>query len=185
MNKEDVMIKLRKLKALAEKGVGGEKINAEKLYRQLVKRYHMDESELGDDIITNHSLVVKEMYNRKLIKQIVCSQTKRDCKILVDKIPPKDRKTIDEAYGVKGANVFIECTELEFLEIVYKYEIYKNAFEKELETCLVSFCYVNDLLVNTENATEDSKYGKDFEAGVFLHSLAMDKINIHKGIERK
>lgn len=185
MRKEDVIIKLRKLKTLAEKGVGGEKVNAEKLYRKLLKRYHIEEGNLTEDVISNHSIVIREMYNRELIKQIVYSQTKGSCKILVDKIPTKDRKIIDEVYGVKDANVFIECTELEFLEIIYQYEIYKNAFDKELNTCLVSFCYVNDLLTDTDGDSKAPTYEKEFEAGVFLHSLAMNKIDTHKGIERK
>lgn len=185
MEKEEVIIKLRKLKALAEKGVGGEKLNAEKLYRKLLKTYHIEESNLTEDVVTNHSIVIREMYNRELIKQIVYSRTKGSCKILVDEIPVKDRKIIDEKYGVKNANVFIECTELDFLEIVYQYEIYKNAFEKELNTCLVSFCYVNDLLMDTDGTSKAPTYEKEFEAGVFLHSLAMDKIDIHKGIEKK
>lgn len=40
---------LKKLQALAERGVGGEKESAERKLRELIKKYNIDEAELAED----------------------------------------------------------------------------------------------------------------------------------------
>ena len=42
---------LQKIKALAEKGQGGEKINAQKILAQLMEKYNISETELSDEVL--------------------------------------------------------------------------------------------------------------------------------------
>lgn len=42
---------LKKLQALAERGVGGEKETAERKLKQLIKKYGIEEAELSEDKI--------------------------------------------------------------------------------------------------------------------------------------
>lgn len=46
---------MKKLQRLAERGVGGEKEGAQKKLQQLMKKYDIEESDLSDDKLEDHS----------------------------------------------------------------------------------------------------------------------------------
>ena len=54
MTREQAQEKLKKLKALAERGVGGEKETAMKLYRELMKKYEIEEEEILSETLKVH-----------------------------------------------------------------------------------------------------------------------------------
>ena len=54
MTREQAQEKLKKLKTLAERGVGGEKTTAEKLYREFMEKYEIREEEILSEKIETH-----------------------------------------------------------------------------------------------------------------------------------
>lgn len=54
---------LKKIKALAERGYGGEKENAEKLLKKLMKEYNIKEEDLDEDVIKDFPFKKPKFYN--------------------------------------------------------------------------------------------------------------------------
>ena len=61
---------LNKLKALAERGVGGEKETAQRKLQELMEKYEIDENDLSDDKKEKYQFKYKNEFEKKLIKQI-------------------------------------------------------------------------------------------------------------------
>lgn len=68
MNKKDL---LRKLKALAEKGVGGEKINAQKKLEALMQKNGITEDELDEETAIECLFNISGIRERRLLMQII------------------------------------------------------------------------------------------------------------------
>lgn len=183
MKKEEVIKKLQKLRELADRGVGGESTNARKLYERLMLQYGIAEEELEEEEVTIHPLVIREEYLQRLIKQITACHTKGICRVIKDDIPAKNRRTIDKAYG-KNTNVFLECTKMEFIQVMLEYDIYKESLKKSLSAFLFAFFQKNDLLVErSENYADLSKEEKKRVIEAMGYSISMAKTPVNKRIE--
>lgn len=190
MKREQVLRKLRKLYELKNRGVGGEKINAQALYDKLCAQYKITSDELDEEKTVEHALVVPEYYNERLLCQLVACRTKGKTRVLDSrkKIPSKDRKLMDELYGVKGWNILVVCTEAEFIQVMFEYDIYKKDLLAELDSFLYGFFRTNDLLIdNPEDAPK--KELSDEERTMVMkgiaYSMNMSKTKIQKQLEKK
>lgn len=67
---------LKKLQALAERGVGGEKETAERKLRELIKKYNIDEAELAEDKLKEFEFKYSNPQEEQLIRQLFfeCSE---------------------------------------------------------------------------------------------------------------
>ena len=70
MTKEQVVKKLKALKALAEQGVGGERESALKLYHKLLEKYQIDEGEILEERVTLHWFSYKTEHEEELLTRI-------------------------------------------------------------------------------------------------------------------
>lgn len=61
---------MKKLQALAERGVGGEKETAERKLKQLIEKYGIEEAELSDDKILEFKFHYKGEWEKRLLRQI-------------------------------------------------------------------------------------------------------------------
>ena len=61
MNNKEELVK--KIKALAESGVGGEKKNAQKLLQELMTKYNISEESLNGEIINEFELKIPKFFN--------------------------------------------------------------------------------------------------------------------------
>lgn len=68
MNKKEL---LRKLRALAEQGVGGEKLNAQKKLEEMLKKYNISDKELDEETVELYHFKVRGERERLLIAQIM------------------------------------------------------------------------------------------------------------------
>ena len=59
MNKEDL---IKKIKALADRGIGGEKENAQKLLKELMQKYNINEEEISEDVIKEFDIKMPKVY---------------------------------------------------------------------------------------------------------------------------
>ena len=62
---------LQKLKALAERGVGGEKEGAERKLKQLMAKYGVDQLELEGDQVSRYEIKYRGEFEKRLLSQIV------------------------------------------------------------------------------------------------------------------
>jgi hypothetical protein len=128
---------LKKLKALADRGVAGEAKNAQVMLDKLMQKHGISLSELEDE-------QVKLFYwNADGIDREILLQ----CKAMVS----RDRS----AYGFPeekikefslGGNVAIDCTISEFLEIDQMFAVYSRLYKSESRVFFMAFLKANNLL---------------------------------------
>lgn len=135
---------IKKVKALAERGVGGEKTNAQALLKKLMEKHGVKDEDLEDDKkIWNLVFVPAE--RRALFYQVAGTVLGKD--IYVDNSDDED-------------SIFIQCTKAEAIEIEAKYTVHWDGFKGEIDVLLAAYIIRNDLVVkdagymNPNNLTE-------------------------------
>lgn len=133
----------KKLKALADKGVGGEKLNAKNMLDSLLKKHGLTIDDIEIEKESEYFFKLKPDEHR-LWNQIVHS-VRNDIKCY-GKFPQKDIKQI----GLSG-NYCIISTLAEYIEIEAKFKIFMRLYRDELNIFYHSFCTANNLLVDPKN----------------------------------
>lgn len=124
---ENVLRKIKKIKALAERGVGGEKSTAEqKLNKLLEENDIVSLDELEREQAEFELFSYNGKYEKKLLLQCMY-------KVLND---------LDfETYHRRGTKqkVGIYCTKAEKIEIQLEFDFYKNALHEEMDRFVRAF----------------------------------------------
>ncbi len=142
-NMSKVIELAKKLKALAENGVGGEKINAQKMLESFMKKHHITSEDIESDSILEYYFKIAPAYGALFV------QISKRKNINIKTYGEFPQKTIKE-YKLKG-NYMLECTKEEYVYISTAFDILKRQYEKELEIFYYAFCRSNDLLVDRRN----------------------------------
>lgn len=106
---------LKKIRALAEHGVGGEAENAEKLLARMMKKYGISEAELDEETRVRHDFTYHGGEEKKILKQVVYKVT--------------GGYTYELVYTASGRKV----------EIEYLFDFYKRLWEKEKDAFLAAY----------------------------------------------
>jgi len=142
----------KKLKALADKGVGGEKENAEKMLSDLMKKHNLTIEEIEGEVEGEYFFKI-EQADVMLWRQIVANVNYKIPKY--GEFPKSDIKK----YHLKG-NYLIKCTAAEFVEIESKFNFYKNLYKQELEVFYSAFIHANSLY-SSRPAKESDDWDND------------------------
>ena len=125
--REKITEKLKKIKALAERGVGGEKETAMKIYEDLKARYELEDEEIMQDEVTIHWFGYANELEEELLKWVFYKVTgDKDCYAYQGKY--KRRKK-------RGC----ECTEIEAAEIILLFSFYREKLKQELKIFMIGF----------------------------------------------
>lgn len=125
---------LQKIKALADRGEGGERENAATLLEKLMNKYGISEEELDRERAQDYFFPYSQETERRLLIQIVYMVTGEGGFGCVGSWSGRKRKKI-------GAT----CTAAQKLEIEAYYAFYRVAMEKELEVFYSAFALKNNL----------------------------------------
>lgn len=164
---------LKKIKALADKGIGGEKIAAEKKLKQLMQKFDITEDELEINVNGWYEFKLKkDKFLNKLFYQILFN--------IYDVEKQNVQCIKNSKYDINlhiPANIAIE--------LATKYEFYCEAFNKDLETFYIAFINSNELWScgdPTDDLTEEEQ-----EQRLKATQLAnfLDKHNFNKQLEYK
>jgi hypothetical protein len=118
---------LQKLKALAERGEGGEKETAQKMLEKLMVKYGVEEADLSDDKLEDHDFRFHTKYEKRILKQVMYKVA-------------DGRDTYTYRYGDGSRTTYgITCTKAEALQIQIEYEFYVNLWYEELDFFLRAF----------------------------------------------
>lgn len=121
---------IRKIKAVAERGVGGEKVNAEKMLLELMRKHGITfdqiETEEEKEFEFNHK---SEPY---LFAQVVLH------------VMGHDRGTVFRPRGKSNLR-YIKCTYAEKIEIEAKFAFYLNQYRKEQDILYQAFVQRNQI----------------------------------------
>lgn len=133
MDREQAAEKLKKIKALAERGVGGEKETAMRMYRELMEKYQIEEAEVLEDLVETHWFGYANDMEEDLLTQIFYKVTgSATYRHYTGKYSRRKKRGCD-------------CTELEAVEIKLLFDFYRGELEKELEAFMTAFKYGNRL----------------------------------------
>ena len=140
-DREQLLQKVKKIQALAERGDRGEKESAAVLLDRLMKRYGITEAEIAEERRGIAWFRFKTPLERKLLNQVIYTVTGRVAYSCVGKYTNRPRKMLG-----------IECTAAERLEIEFSFEFYNAALEKELDRFYSAFLNKNRIF--PENAID-------------------------------
>lgn len=132
MDDNKLEAKLLKIKALAERGEGGERESALKLYQKLLKKYDIDEESLQRDKLNKHWFTYHSDIEENLLVQIFYMVT-------------GDPEYFRRKSKTRGNQCGCMCTDFEKTEIRFYFEFYKDALKEELEAFLMAFKLKNHL----------------------------------------
>lgn len=191
MEKEKVIEKLKKLKALATRGVGGEAVNADRLFQSLCTQYHINPDDFDDEKIDRHAVKTENEEETTILSQIVWRRIGREegvFGVLCKKLKRSDRKLLEEAFGVKDFNAVIKCTDAQFVEVMFEFEVLRQNYAERKRAFLRAFLDTNDLLL--EPTEDDAKREYTDEELNLIHESArysafMDKAKVRKSISNQ
>lgn len=139
--RERLLQKIKRVQALAERGVGGERDSAAALLETLMARYDITEADISAEREELAWFRYKTELERRLLCQIIYSITGKAASGCVGANTGRTRKKVG-----------IECTAAERLEIEISFEFFNAAMGAELERFYTAFINKNGIFPPPEKA---------------------------------
>lgn len=142
--------RLKKLKALAERGIGGEKENAAALLEKLCEKYQIsqDEIESSDEIKLRWFRYTRGERFEKLLFQCMYKTLGKG----------HTKYTRRAAKGGRTSEIGVRCTIVQGIEIELDYSFYSDALESEIDRLFEMFIQKNEIFPSD---VEESTGGKE------------------------
>ena len=152
---EKTIQRIKKLQALAERGVGGEKTTAQKKLAKLLK----------DNGINSLDELQKEEYEYTIFSYNGKHEIKllRQCMYKV--MGSKSDRTAYKPYG-RRQKIGIYCTKAQKIEIELEFEFYRNVFYEELSTFMDAFIQAQKIFPEDAPVGEADSDSK----GIYRHA---------------
>lgn len=131
----------KKLKALADRGVGGEKVNAETMLQNLMQKHGLTMADIDGEIQKNYFFKLESDEMVSLWQQIVASVNWNI------KFYGEFKKSVIKQHALDG-NWAVKCTAAEFAEISCKFSVYGRLYQQEKKVFYNAFIHANDLLID-------------------------------------
>lgn len=162
---------LKKLKALADRGIGGEKENAELLLKKYMKKYNISEKEINKDEEKKVYINLKNEIELKLASQILYAFFKS---------APLYKQN-GRGNRTKYCTILTTSQEIEFR---YIYSVYLESFKKQELIFYRAFINKNNIFPKEANTGIDKISQEEREEIIkaSMMSQGIEKINIRKCI---
>ena len=143
-NKKELILKL---KALAERGEGGERDNAEVLLKRLMDKYDIAETDLDADAKEYYEFEIDE-WTKQLLIQVASTVIGSDFHIYKQ----KDKE---------DTSVVLHLTTSQYLELQAKYDFYLQAFKQEFDIFRRAFVASNSLYDSNSAEIADNEFTQE------------------------
>lgn len=170
--------RMKKILALARRGVGGEKTTAEAMLNKLLDKYGMTITDLegGDQVAVRREFKYTTEYDRRLVRQIAAFVL-------------GTRSFTSWKRAGKKIMLF-ELTSLQYAEVDIRYTAYRGQLRKELakasDRVYSAFIHTNDLGVDRSDDDEQPTDMDLAELEAILGLMStMRPIPIHRQIEQE
>lgn len=177
-NRDDIIARLMKMKALAERGESGERDNAARLMESVAAKYGIDLDAVGAEAESDHPVAFSG-WKKNLAVQLLCLMR-------------------IEQYGDKNANhcfmysvgrgekkrYGVTCTDSQFVELMAKHSVLCRDYEEQRKAFYRAFLVANDLLAP---ADENEKFSdQELEEARLSNRLAVGikRSDLHKQLEQ-
>ena len=161
---ESILERLKKIQALAESGIEGERVNAQRLLDELLAKYNVSLEELAGGQTFRTEFRYRTAAERKLLAQIVmkvCSTRK-----------------VKHHPGTGDIQVFY-LTRAQAADVGDAYTHYKAELKRSLDDVLSALCYRHNLFAPDEEGDEAVKPSAEAEA------RAQRIISLMRGMDTK
>lgn len=166
---------LKKLRELAERGVGGEKEGAQKTLERLMKKYNIQEADLSEDVEEDHDFRYRNEYEKLLLRQ------------LFYKIVPEYKKKAYTYRCGRGSRTTlgVSCTKAQALQIQIEYDFYRALWKEEVDFFMDAFIQKHRIFREpTEGGgTDEGKMSKEELLRIFAMMKGMQDKSIKPMIE--
>lgn len=176
MSNDNILLLAKKLKELAERGIGGEKENAEKKLSSLMQKYGITPEMLEENLMRERSFEIGKFPN--FDHQIITS------------VIGRNRSVYKSKRKIKGKHyLYVELTDIEFIEISEKIAFYSAKYEQDLDLFYTAFIQRNRLFVkkdDSESPKNEPKLTNEEKikrAKTFNMMMAMEAHQFQKTIE--
>jgi len=164
MTREEILDRLRKMKQLADRGVGGERENAERLLAEIAAQYGIDLAALEEERLDYFFITLRESWEYKMLSQLIAlkhEELKRDGVSLA-----YDRMTV---WSKKGSCNYLvkNCTKAEWLELMAKLEVLSRAYKRQLDDFYEAFLMANNLLLEPDDDEEQQELSREERSRLF------------------
>lgn len=138
---------IKKVKALADNGFGGEKQNAQALLDELMLKYNIKDEDIQEDIIKDFDIKLPKVFNA----------TGLTAQVFYSVVGNKDRgkKGFFSYTPGRKKEYFVSCTAAEYLEFEAKFKFYLFYYKKELERFYEAFVHANRIFPSLDKITKD------------------------------
>lgn len=165
--RERLLEKIRRVQALAERGVDGEKESAAALLERLMKQYGIDEAEIAEERRETEWFRFRTPLEEMLLNQVIYS-IMGDC-VTYCRTNGKCKR--------KHKVVGVDCTPAERLEIEISFEFFNAALQEEEKRFFRAFVQKNNIYPPQEKTTAE---GAELEKEEILKLAAMmDGMDVH------
>lgn len=155
-----MMRRLKKVLALAERGIGGEKENAKTILTRLLAKYKLSLADIMND--NDEEVIIKSYHFYKA----------RDKKLLFQLYSKlKNVNVVTYFYG-DGTFVKFKLTKLEHVELREMFTYYKQLFNEELDIIVAAFIRRHQLWSNVPSENSDEEVERDHEREMRIAMMA-------------
>ena len=174
MDLEQIKERLAKMKALAERGVGGERDAAERLLREIAAKHGISLDDIGSEVEREHVVNIQYSWQRQIFIQLLGLMRldqygDRDADKLHlfarrQYVQTRGRKSRGRTRQRKVAYYFTVCTDAQWLELEAKYVVLCADYERQIKAFPLAFLMSNKLLMpynpngKKPSAEEDEQY---------------------------
>jgi len=163
---EATLRRMRKLLALAQRGVGGEKDTAQRMLDKMLSRHKMTIDDLNVDARKEYRITLTKMEHRTILFQVLY-------KVLnVDSIQYKHRP--------KYREVCVELTPAEYVETMEMFKQLTRQWDKEQERLMVAFVGKHELY-SDQPAKGERKFTQEELEAIYRMMAGMDDVELRKG----
>lgn len=168
MSKEKLVRRLKKILALAERGEGGEKDNAQRMLDALLEKHGISIEEIGsDEEKTCWFKYPRGEFNRRLLFQVIYA-------VCGDRTIWKNSHKRNERA--------VECTEYERAQIQIRFDAYSRALPAELELAYDAFIQVNSIFPEAPEEGARAEADEEYLERLFAMTKSMSKVAIFEAL---
>lgn len=160
-----------KLKALADRGEGGEKQNAETMLADLLKKHGISIEELDGEEKSEEIIKINPFLTQFSI-QIICS--------IVGDVPLY--KVANKSGKYYNNKLSVDCTKRELIEIISSLDFYTKAYKRELKFFEIAFLAKNGIRIKNYKDSNNYQPSEADKAKVLSMLNGIDKHHFYKQI---
>jgi len=151
---------IKKLQALAERGVGGEKETAKKKLEQLMEKYNINSACIEEDVKDFHDFKYAGKWEEKLLVQVIAHVM-------------GSAEDIRQRPSGKGSrSVFlVDCTQTEALQIGVEFDFYKVLMAEDMDIFFSAFIHKHKLFGRSRNRQYESPTDEEMEKAARIFEM--------------